>query len=262
MSAMKSQFYYLIHVQYLGFRFHGWAKQPDLKTVHHMIDRTIKYVLGKGVPFKTLGSSRTDAKVSAANTAFELFTERELPIDEFVQDVNDNLPSDIKILRMVPVDESFNIIQAPREKYYQYLFTYGPKPHPFCAPLMAYFPDELDIESMKAATGVFEGLHNFRKYCTKPSEHTVFERDILRSEITENQEYKANFFPEQSFVYHIVGKGFMRHQIRLMMGQLVSLGRGELTLEDLRCSLTEPDDIPLKNIAPASGLILQSVAFE
>ena len=259
---MKSQFYYLIHVQYLGFRFHGWAKQPDLKTVHHMIDRTIRYVMGKGAAFKTLGSSRTDAKVSAAHTAFELFTETEVSAEQFVRDVNDNLPSDIRILKMESVDETFNVIQAPRKKHYQYLFTYGEKPHPFCAPLMAYFPWELDVALMKHGAEVFLGEHNFRKYCTKPTEQTVFRRKIFHSEITSNEEYQANFFPPESFIYSVVAPGFMRHQIRLMVGQLVSLGRGDISLDDLKSSLTHPDDIPLKNIAPASGLILQDVSFD
>ena len=258
---MKSKYYYLLHVQYLGFRFHGWAKQPDLKTVHHMIDRTIRYVLGQGVPFKTLGSSRTDAMVSAAHTAFELFVEAELEVTNFVSDVNDNLPSDIKILNIEAVDESFNIIQAPKEKHYQYLFTFGEKPHPFCAPLMAYFPVELNIDLMKEGARLFEGKHNFKQYCTKPSEHTVFERTILHSSITVNEQYLANFFPQQSFLFEVKGKGFMRHQIRLMMGQLASLGRGDLSLAELEASLVTPPDTPLKNIAPASGLILHSVEF-
>ncbi|MEL7146065.1 MAG: tRNA pseudouridine(38-40) synthase TruA, partial [Bacteroidota bacterium] len=189
---MKSQFFYLVHVQYLGFRFHGWAKQPDLKTVHHMIDRTLRYVLGKDTPFKTLGSSRTDARVSAERTAFELFTESELELTPFLKNVNDNLPTDIRVLEIVAVDETFNIIQAPKEKSYQYLFTFGEKPHPFCAPLMAYFPGDLDIRLMQEGAAVFRGVHNFKKYCTKPSEHTVFEREVLHSEITINQQYQAN----------------------------------------------------------------------
>ena len=52
--------YYLIEIQFLGYRFHGWQKQPKLKTVHLMIDRTINYVLENN-KFKTLGTGRTDA---------------------------------------------------------------------------------------------------------------------------------------------------------------------------------------------------------
>jgi len=85
--------YYLVHIQYLGFRFHGWAKQPQVKTVHHMIDRTLKYVFGEQ-PFKTLGCSRTDAMVSAVHFAFELFL-REPLTPNFLNEFTLKLPPDI-----------------------------------------------------------------------------------------------------------------------------------------------------------------------
>ncbi|MDX1470844.1 MAG: tRNA pseudouridine(38-40) synthase TruA, partial [Flavobacteriaceae bacterium] len=60
----RKRHYYLIKLQYLGYRFHGWQKQPKLKTVHLMIDKTLKYIFEEKV-FKTLGAGRTDAMVSA-----------------------------------------------------------------------------------------------------------------------------------------------------------------------------------------------------
>ncbi len=259
---MKGKKFYLIHIQYLGFRFHGWAKQPGIKTVHHMIDRTLRYVLGKETSFKTLGSSRTDAMVSANHSVFELFVNEPLELDSFIDLVNANLPSDIRVLKIEEVDETFNVIQSPRVKEYQYLFTYGEKPHPFCASIVAYFPWDLDIELMKKGAEAFEGSHNFQKYCTRPNENTVFNRTIDTSTIVENELYSANFFPEKSFIYFVNGKGFMRHQIRLMVGQLVQLGRGNLSLDQLKETLSNPDGQPLETIAPASGLILNRIKFD
>ena len=69
---LQKQFYYLVKVQFLGYRFHGWQKQPNTKTVHLMIDRTLNYIL-RDQSFKTLGAGRTDAMVSANEAAFELF---------------------------------------------------------------------------------------------------------------------------------------------------------------------------------------------
>ena len=66
------KYYYLISIQYLGYRFHGWQKQPNVKTLHHMVDRTFNYIL-EGQRFKTLSSGRTDAMVSAECAAIELF---------------------------------------------------------------------------------------------------------------------------------------------------------------------------------------------
>lgn len=259
---MKGKYFYLIHVQYLGFRFHGWAKQPGLKTVHHMIDRTIRYVLGKEMPFKTLGCSRTDAMVSANHLIFELFVQEPIDMDSFFIEMNRNLPTDIRALKMEETDSSFNVIQAAKRKEYQYLFTFGPKPHPFCASVMTYFPWDLDTELMKSGAKLFEGTRNLRKYCTKPNEKTVFIRTIEKSRIEENDVYTASFFPERSFIYYVSGKGFMRHQIRMMMGQLVRLGKGEITMDELKESIYSPDDRPLETIAPASGLILHRITFD
>jgi len=56
----KKRYYYFIKFQYLGYRFHGWQKQPNTKTLHLMIDKTLGYIL-KNQSFKTLAASRTDA---------------------------------------------------------------------------------------------------------------------------------------------------------------------------------------------------------
>ena len=65
MSFKRS--YYIIEIQYLGFRFHGWQKQPEVNTVQRMIERTLSYVL-EHKKFKTLAAGRTDAKVSVNQT--------------------------------------------------------------------------------------------------------------------------------------------------------------------------------------------------
>ena len=255
------QHYYLIHIQYLGFRFHGWAKQTGLKTLHQMVDKTLSFALGH-TKFKTLGASRTDAMVSANRSAFELFLEEPLNLNQFLFDLNRNFPADIRALNIEEVDRHFNIIQNPKIKEYVYLFSFGEKCHPFSASLISSFMENLDIDLMKKGALFFQGKHNFRKYCTKPSEKTNFEREILVSKIEENKLYQANFFPDTSYVYHVHSIGFMRNQIRLMMGQLLRLGRGEISLNDIESSLLQPDEIPLDYIAPPSGLILNYVEFD
>jgi len=255
------KYFYLIHVQYLGFRFHGWAKQPNVKTVHQFIDKTLPFVLGHK-NFKTLGSSRTDAMVSANHAIFELFIDEALDIEYFFREFNRNLPSDIRVIKIEETNADFNVIQSPKTKEYIYFFAFGEKAHPFAASILSSFMEDLDIELMKEGALLFQGKHNFRKYCTKPSDKIVFEREVEVSLIEENKIFNANFFPDRCWVYHIHAKGFMRNQIRLMMGQLLRLGRGEITLEEIQLSLTDPDDIPLDYIAPPSGLILNKIHFE
>jgi tRNA pseudouridine38-40 synthase len=256
------RFYYLIKIQYLGYRLHGWQRQPGFKTVEGLIKKTFKFILPDR-RFKILGSSRTDAMVSANESAFELFLEEE-PLEdlpEFLKLLNKNLPPDIKALGMQEVDGKFNIIQDSKHKEYHYLFSYGDKNHPFCAPLMTNLQDSLDIELMKEGAKIFEGLHHFQNFCVRSSGNSLYERDVVFCEIQENTIYTANFFPEKSYVLVVKGSGFLRYQIRLMMGTLIQLGKGELSLEDIERSLKADVANQMTYIAPASGLILHKIEF-
>lgn len=258
----SKKFYYLITIQYLGYRFHGWQKQPKLKTIQWMIERTLKFILKKQ-KFKILGAGRTDAMVSAQEAAFELFLRDEplKDLDNFLDEFNHNLPQDIRALSIEEVDESFNIIQDAKQKEYMYLFAFGNKFHPFCAPFITTILQPLDIEAMKKGARLFQGTHDFQSYCYKSTDQGNYIRTISKCELVENNEITASFFPEKSYCLNVKGKGFGRNQIRLMMGALIDLGKGELSLETISKSLTSGNDIKLNYIAPASGLILKSVLF-
>ncbi|WP_411895154.1 tRNA pseudouridine synthase A [Winogradskyella sp. A2] len=257
------RFYYLINIQYLGYRFHGWQKQPDVKTVHLMIDRTLKYILGEQ-RFKTLGAGRTDAMVSANEAAIELFL-YDKPIedfDSFLGIFNHNLPQDLRALSIKQVDEKFNIIQDSKIKEYHYVFSEGTKNHPFCAPILSTILEPLDVELMKKGAKLFEGTHNFKPYCYRATDKGEYTRTIKKSEIIENDIYTASFFPQSTYVFKIRGKGFMRNQIRLMFGCLIKLGRGEVTLDYIESTLQPNSKEVMDYIAPASGLILHSLDFD
>ncbi len=261
---MKQRFYYIFKIQFLGFRYHGWQKQPGgLKTVEGMITKTLRFVL-EDVSFKILAASRTDAKVSANEALFELFI-YDNPLENsfaFLEMFNNNLPLDIRALSIVETDEKFNIIQHPKVKEYVYLFSFGEKMHPFAASLMVSFPEEIDIELMKKGAKLFEGTHNFKTYCAKVNENKVFDRTIDHCEIAENDLYSASFFPVKSYMLRVRGKGFMRNQVRLMMGALYYLGKGELDLDFITNSLKPDSDLKLIYNAPASGLILNKIELE
>jgi len=256
------KYFYVINIQYLGYRFHGWQKQPNVKTLHLMVDRTLNFILD-GKYFKSLSSGRTDAMVSAESAAFELFLQE--PIEDeiaFLELFNLNLPQDIRALDIKEVDDKFNIIQHSKIKEYLYLFTYGEKCHPFCAPIMTTILDVLDIELMKQGAKLFEGENYLKSYCYKPTDKGIYTREILTCELVENTIYTANYFPKQSYILRVRGKGFMRNQIRLMMGTLIDLGKGKLSLEDIRFSLLPNSIVKMDYIAPASGLILNKIEFE
>ena len=259
---MKYTNTYLISIQYLGFRFHGWQKQKNVMSLHEMIDKTLGFVLNHK-EFKTLGSSRTDAKVSANKYFFQLFTNETIEEIEFLERFNFNAPSDLRVLTFKRITKPLNIIQSSKLKEYHYYFSHGTKNHPFSAALLVGFQDCLDIELMQKGARLFEGTHYFHKYCTEPTKNTNFKRDIRSCTIEKNTILKANFFPETTYVLKVQGAGFLRYQIRLIMGVLVELGKHNIALEFIINSLKEDNDRKfLRNIAPGSGLQLYDIKFD
>ncbi len=255
----EKRFYYLLKIQYLGFRYHGWQKQPDVNTVERMMERTFAYILGHK-NFKFLASGRTDAKVSANALYVELFLKDEpLPEKGFFELLNKNLPQDIRCLTIEKVTKNFNVMDAPQQKEYLYLFSQGDKNHPFAAPYMVNYGEPLDIDLMQEAAKLFMGTHDFRTYTYKPKPTTQTIGTITTAEIVINNLYTANFFPKNSYIFRVKGKGFKRHQIRLMMGVLFDIGTGKLDLEFVRKTLALNNDIKLEHIAQASGLILHDI---
>ncbi|MGB5821388.1 MAG: tRNA pseudouridine(38-40) synthase TruA [Saonia sp.] len=259
----KQRHYYLIRLQFLGFRYSGWQKQPGEKTIEGMLTKTLKFILPDR-KFKILGAGRTDARVSALDAAFELFLE-DSPIperNEFMGRFNENLPPDIRVIKITEVDSKFNIIQHSKTKEYVYLFSFGQKNHPYCAPYLANIIENIDIDLMKKGAALFVGTHNFKAYTARPKEKKQFVRTISACSIRQNTILTANFFPEKSYALHIKSEGFMRYQIRMIMGALIQLGRGELTLLDIRKSLEENTRVKITYVAPGSGLLLHHLDFE
>lgn len=228
-----------------------------------MLVKTLKFVLPKS-KFKILGAGRTDAKVSALNAAFELFLDKE-PLEdlqEFMSCFNVNLPPDIRVMSIDKVNENFNIIQESKLKEYVYLFSFGQKNHPFCAPFLANIMDELNVNLMSDCARYFIGTHDFSSYTARLQPNTKVLRTITSCEIKRNEILTANFFPEESYALHISGEGFMRYQIRMIMGALIQLGRGELTAMDIKESLKKDHNTVLTYVAPGSGLLLNHLQFQ
>ena len=261
-APMKYSFSYIIRLQFLGFRFSGWQKQTNAKTLHDMVDKSLSFVF-EDVNFKTIGIGRTDAKVSANSYYLQLFRDVEIDKNIFMKSLNSNFSPDFRAISIEKVATSFNVIQASKVKEYHYYFSFGDKNHPFAAPFIVNIDEILNIDSMKTAAKLFEGEHYFHKYCTKPSEQTIFKRVIDSCEIVTNDILTANFFPEKSYVLKVKGKGFLRYQIRLMMATLFEVGKGNLDLQFIEASLEEDNDrMFMRNIAPSSGLQLFDIELE
>jgi len=253
---------YLLFIQYLGFRYHGFQKQTNAKTVQEMLDRTLNYVLEER-KFKTFSSSRTDTMVSANKMSILLTTHGKVDSVKLLKSLNYNLPPDIKALSLEPQNDKINIIGDVREKTYHYYFCYGEKMNPLAAPYMTNIMQELDIPLMIDGINSFKGEKNFKHFCYKGNEDKVYIRELSDIQLIKNESLRASFFPKESYVLIVKGKGFLRHQIRLMMGALFNLGMHKVTIDELdACLKNNYEGKTISFLAPASGLILEDLVFE
>lgn len=259
---MNTRYQYLLHVQFLGFRFRGWQHQPGQQTVEGMLKKTLKFVL-PGTSVKVLASGRTDAKVSARSLPVSLIVQSEIvDIQSFLDVLNANLPPDIRVNHVEAVPMDFNVIQDVVSKEYHYYFSNEPDFHPFASPFIGYFREPLNIPRMREAAPFFEGTHNFEAFCSRPGNKASFERTVLRSKIELNTYLTAPFLPETTYAFLVDGSGFLRYQIRMMLGALVMLGRDEIHEEDILSALAGKPTQPITTIAPGSGLVLHQVSYK
>ncbi|MCH7408891.1 tRNA pseudouridine(38-40) synthase TruA [Belliella sp. DSM 111904] len=254
-------FTYLFYIQYLGLRYHGWQKQPGLKTIQGRLERVIRYVLGHE-DFTVLSAGRTDSGVSCHRGAFELFNVEEVDLDDFIVKVNQNLPDDIRLMEGERVSLDFNIIQDVAAKEYRYYFAIGEKFHPFGAGNLTLFQGDLDVKRMQSVAGLFEGEHDFRRFCAKGKQSDNYRRQIFESEILEDRVILSDGSEVNRYCYRVKGKGFLMHQVRLMMGALLVLGLGEISEIEIQAALESAEVSPLCGKVPANGLVLYEVEFK
>lgn len=245
---------YFLHIQFLGFRYHGWQKQKDVKTVQLMVERTLSFVF-KHDNFKLHGCSRTDAMVSAEHFVCEVLIKDEFKTDWLVNELNINLPTDIMVLKMEPKPSHLNIIQSVSAKTYRYQFSTGKKKSPFHAPYMAHYHGPVNTEIMMEGAKLFEGQKDFKNFAHRANSEKDYIRTVTKSELIETD--------VNNFKFIVEGKGFVHHQVRIMAGTLLDLGRNRITLDQVQQALEGPlRPTKLSHIAPASGLTLMKVTYE
>ncbi|MDG1572954.1 tRNA pseudouridine(38-40) synthase TruA [Robiginitalea sp. M366] len=262
MPVVPSQ-YFLLRLQFMGFRYHGWQHQPGQQTVEGMLRKTFRFVL-PGHQAKFLAAGRTDARVSAWDFPVQLILKGPLLEDIAGLEANiaRNLPPDIRLLGVQPVPQTFNAIRDCREKTYRYLFTTGHKPHPYTTAWVGFLPGLTDVPAMMAAAPIFEGKHHFNALITSAGPRSKTYREVISCRISQNTWLTASIMPDPCYVMEVRAPGFGRNQVRLMVAALAAIGRGELDAQTLTCVLKGESDWKPQHIAPASGLHLWRTEFD
>ena len=236
-------------LEYAGTRYSGWQKQKNARTVQGELERAIAEATGQR-QFETQGSGRTDAGVHALMQVAHLELRSSLPPETLRRRINDELPADINVLAIASAAPRFHARHHAIAR--SYLYQVSRRRSAFAKPFVWWVKEPLDLARMRSAAARFAGMHDFQSFSDDDPEEKSTEVLIEGVEIGEDGDL---------VLIRVAGSHFLWRMVRRMVGVVVEVGRGGLTLQDVDRFLREPSATPAKLTAPASGLFLEHVAY-
>jgi tRNA pseudouridine38-40 synthase len=249
--------YYRLALQYKGTRYSGWQVQPAEKTIQGELNQALKLIT-KNDDVKSMGSGRTDAGVHALDQVVKIAIHLEINPENLLKALNSNLPDDIRVVGAEKSDDSFMPTVHAKSKEYHYRFTSGRTVTAFQTDFIAHQSFDLNLDLMNKACSLLIGEHDFLNYYCEGTEVSSTVRSIFECEILEVKE--TGFMPPH-LMLRIVGSGFLKQMVRLIVGALWNVGRGKISLEDFKKSLLPPRGDRLGIVAPPDGLYLARVNY-
>jgi tRNA pseudouridine38-40 synthase len=238
-------------LSYDGTDFHGWQRQPDLRTVQ----QTLEEVLGEltGVVPTCHASGRTDAGVHALGQVVHFLTASRHPPEVFVRGGNALLPADVRVLAAEEVPQAFHATLDARSKRYRYVIDNGRLADPFRRRYAWHVFHRLDVEAMHRAAQALRGRHDFRSFETNwpnrtSSVRTIFDVGVAREGDVVTVEVEAD--------------GFLYNMVRSIAGTLVLVGAGKRPGAWVAEALAAESRAEAGPTAPPQGLFLLHVRYD
>jgi tRNA pseudouridine38-40 synthase len=253
-------FYYKLILQYKGTRYLGWQVQPESAglTVQGELNRALKTV-SKSDEVRSLGAGRTDAGVHALGQVAKVGMPLQIPPENLIKALNVNLPDDIRIIAAEISDAEFFPTVHAKSKEYHYRFTCSRTFTAFQNDLIQNHPFELDLEKMREACKILIGKHDFTNFYCEGTEVASHIREIYECEILEIPQ--DQWMLPSHYVFRIVGNGFLKQMVRLLMGAVWNVGRGKIMVADLQNALGPTKLSKLGPVAPPNGLYMARVNY-
>ena len=238
-----------LKIGYIGTNFHGFQRQPDVRTVeeeliYHL--RKLDYIDDlKKSRFRIAG--RTDAGVHSLGNIISFQSEKEVRVNE----INNSLPDDIQILAKAPVRYAFKPRYAQMRQYRYLLFQ------------------DLDIDKLNEVAELFKGTHNFTNFTKRFQKTTTRTIDDIKITKVELDDYHKREFPNlhdtiAPIFIDIYGESFLWNMVRKMMRVFVDVAQDRMSLDDVRDLLNPPENSPRASIKvmEAEYLILMDIQYD
>ena len=240
-----------IVLSYDGTDYVGWQRQANGISIQALIEDALRVLDGCAVT--VAGAGRTDAGVHALGQVASFTIARELSPDALLRAINAHLPPDIRALSAEEAPPGFHPRFGARRKTYRYRLWNGDVLSPFERAYAWHVPGPLDVEAMRAAARLLEGRHDFAAFQATGSAVATTEREIFQSTISNLQ--------SAMLVYDVIGSGFLRHMVRIIVGSLVEVGRGRQPVEWIGAVIASRDRTAAGPTAPPHGLFLVGVEY-
>lgn len=261
-----------IDCAYRGTHFHGWAKQPGLRTVQGAIEDALELIFRQPIELTVAG--RTDAGVHAsAQTAHcDIPTEKLLnhTKQSSVEDActallrrlnklvgrpretkNSGGEADLLIHAIAPVANTFDARFAALRRHYVYRLAATQQRNPLYAETVWWVDADLNISAMQAAGQLLLGQHDFLSYC-KPRAGATTIRTLEQLELHETDTHLE---------IHLTADAFCHSMVRSIVGALVEVGKGRRDAQWIKHLRDDPCRNHAAPLAPPHGLTLRAVDY-
>ena len=235
---------------YDGTRYRGWQRLGDSdSTIQGKLEQALSRILGE--PIEVTGSGRTDAGVHARGQVANFRCASTMPAEEILASLRRYLPEDIGVYSCREVSERFHARLNARQKTYCYRIWNSEEPCVFQRRFVAVMPEEFNLEQMRRGAELLLGEHDFSAFCGNPKMKKSTVRSIYAIDIRKTG---------QEVQISVTGNGFLHNMVRILVGTLVEVGRGERSVSSLP-QLFGARREQAGFLAPPQGLCLEEVRY-
>lgn len=245
---------YFLQLGYNGAEFHGWQSQPNAVSVQQRIEEALTILLRRPTPI--VGAGRTDAGVNARKM-FAHF-DVESPIADkrrFLLSLDRLCGKNIAFDNIFEVADDAHARFDATSRSYKYFVTFAKTP--FLYPLSWHSPSNLDIEAMNQAADVLLNVDDFTSFAKLHSDNKTNICDVR-----EARWEKGSVGGLPGAVFTITADRFLRNMVRAVVGTLVDVGRGKLSLEEFKGIIAKKDRCSAGTSMPAQALFLWDVTYD
>lgn len=234
-----------------GDAYCGWQIQPNGPSIQDAVQTAVAKLCGLEQPVLVSSSGRTDAGVHAEMQVVGFCIPVERSPHQVISGINVHTPDDIVCLDAKAMPSDFSPRSWTKNKLYRYRILNRSVPCPFRNGVVWHIKHTLDTAAMSAALGALVGEHDFSSFRAA--------RCAAQSPVRWIQAARLNVLDNDEVQIEFEGHGFLRHQVRIMVGTLVEVGSGRVKPEQMEAILLGRDRSLGGQTAPAQGLTLVSV---